>query len=66
MRQLAGQVMILLFAMIAPNDGVSYTSHPGSLIWQLHARGRALRMYARGAATGGPGGLWVGREPCGL
>jgi len=44
--------MILLFAIIAPNDSVSYTSHPGSLIWQLHARGRAgASMYA-GLALG--------------
>jgi len=38
MRHLAGQVMILLFAMIAPNDSVSCILHPGSLIWPLYAR----------------------------
>jgi hypothetical protein len=46
MRQLAGQVLILLFAIIAPNDSVSCVHHPGSLIWQLHAGGSSYACRA--------------------
>lgn len=59
MHHLAGQVMILLVAIISPNDSVSYTPHPGSLIWPQRARERAHAcMHACGADTRGQEGEW--------
>ncbi len=57
MHQLAGQVLILLVAIIAPNDSVSCILQPGSLIWPLHARERALTCT--GGGHSGAGGRMV-------
>lgn len=53
MRQLAGQVQILLFALIAPNDSVSFILNFGI------ANMAAARVIAC-AGLGGPGGRMVG------